>query len=99
MKKQKVFTKRTLDALKNIDGLTISQLFRLRNLEVVVKHYGFVQREMLSDINQIGIAATSKDISLYASLNEGVFYNRKTRRIEKTSTFKELFNDTNNDKR
>ena len=76
---------------KEFSHLPIAQIIRIRSIEVLVNNYGFCQRQVLSDLGGISITTASRDIAEYIKMNDGVYYNRNTKRIEKTSTFKELF--------
>jgi len=76
----------------NLNELSLPVKLRLRTIEILLEHYGFVNRYMLSELHGIGIAAVSKDISTYKKLNgESCFYNPGTHRIEKLSNFKRIF--------
>lgn len=76
----------------NIDGIPLPIVLRLRVIEVLIDDYGYVSRATLSDLFGLGVAAISKDIATYNKVNEGAcFYNRSTRRIEKLSNFKRVF--------
>jgi len=75
----------------NLGEIPIPVLIRLRNLEVLVEHYGYANRSMMAELHGLSEAQTSKDISLYKELNpESCFYNRATRRIERLSNFKRI---------
>ena len=66
---------------------------RLRVLEVLLDQYGYVNRKTLCDLHGLETATVSRDIATYRKLSDGsCFYNQATRRIEKLSNFKRLFN-------
>ena len=71
--------------------LSISQLIRIRNIEVMIDNYGYCQRKVLADLGGTSIATAARDISEYTKMSDGVYYNRQTKRIEKTSLFKRIF--------
>ena len=71
--------------------LSLVQLMRIRNIEVMIDNYGYCQRQVLADLGCTSIATAARDISEYTKMNKGVYYNRHTKRIEKTSLFKRIF--------
>ncbi len=73
-------------------GLSLPKLIRLRAIECLVAHYGYVNRDLLCDLHGLAVAQCSRDISDYRDMNpESLIYNSKTARIEKLSTFKPIF--------
>ncbi len=75
-----------------VDEIALPVQIRLRAIEVLLNHYGYVNRNMLCDFFGLGSACVSRDIAMYNKLNDGVsFYNQSTRRIEKLSNFKAIF--------
>lgn len=77
----------------SIDEIALPVQIRLRAIEVLLNHYGYVNRNMLCDLFGLGTACVSRDIATYNKLNGDVcFYNQATRRIEKLSNFTAIFN-------
>jgi len=76
-----------------IQSLPLPVQIRLRALEICLNHYGYVNRSMLCELFGLSAPQVSKDIAIYRELSEGgIFYNKATRRIEKLTEFKKLFN-------
>lgn len=74
-------------------GLSLPKLIRLRTIESLVAHYGYVNRDLLCDLHGMAVAQCSRDIADYIDLNpDSLIYNSKTQRIEKISTFQRIFN-------
>lgn len=75
-----------------LDDIALPVQIRLRTIEVLLNHYGYINRNMLCELLGLGTASVSRDISLYNRLNHGgCFYNQSTRKIEKLSNFKPVF--------
>ncbi len=72
-------------------GVTLPELLRMRAIDISIAHYGYCNRDYLADLNSVSIATVSRDIKKYKELNDTVYYNRETKRIEKTSLFERIF--------
>ena len=76
-----------------LSEVTLPVQIRLRSIEVLLNAYGYVNRDTLAKLHGLQIAAIAKDLALYRTLNNGsCYYNSATRRIEKLSNFKPIFN-------
>lgn len=65
---------------------------RLRTIEILIDHYGYINRAVFCSLFGLGEAQVSKDIADYNKLNpDATFYNRKSKRLEKLSNFKNIF--------
>jgi hypothetical protein len=75
-------------------NISLPKQIRLRELEILLKHYGYINRSTLCEMWGLGTPAVSTVISEYKKLaGDGITYNRRTRRIEKLSHFQPIFDD------
>lgn len=65
---------------------------RLRFIDIVLEHYGWVQRQVLMDQFGISTPQSSMDIHVYLDVAAGnMEYNKTTRRYERQPKFKRRF--------
>lgn len=65
---------------------------RIRFIDFLFAHYGYVRREFLMDYFGLSIASASLDIQRYIRMTEvNVFYNASAKRYESTKAFKRLY--------
>lgn len=65
---------------------------RIRMIDFLLKHYGYMQREMLLDYFGISMPCASRDIRDYNEQAPGnTTYNPRAKRWERSTTFKPLY--------
>lgn len=83
-----------MSELNVLGALPLPKQIRLRELEVILNHYGYINRAMLCELWGLGEPAVSAVIADYKALSgDGIIYNHRTRRIEKLSHFEPLFKE------
>jgi len=76
----------------DIKTISLPVQIRLKTIEDLLSHYGYINRKIICDIYGLGEAQVSRDIADYGELNPDViFYNKATLRIEKLSNFTKIF--------
>ena len=77
----------------SITDVPMPQQERMRVLEILLMSYGYVNRDTLCQIWGLTESAVSGVVSEYKKhwAGEKVFYNRASKRIEKTSDLEPIF--------
>lgn len=70
---------------------------RMRLIDFLLMHYGFVNRLHLTEFFGIGTAQATRDFKMYSELNETVSHNASSRRYEANSNFKAIFHNNQTD--